>query len=323
MLTPRVAGQPRPGNLTTIPSRVDLHCHTIASDGRLTSKELVDRASTQGIQVLAITDHDTTEAIPAALYQAQHCGITLVPGVEVSTLSGQDEIHLLGYFVDPEHLELQTLLARMREARQERAQEMLARLAKLGLSIEWARVLEKSGGGGSIGRPHVAETLLEAGHVSSYDEAFDLWIGRGRPAYVERYKLEPEEAVQLVSRSGGLAVLAHPYIYDRQRKQKAGLDLKRWLPRLRNAGLEGLEIYYPNYPRRASRHLLALAVQHGLLITGGSDFHGGILGNGLGNVAVPWAAWEGLQRRYRLSRPRPSGQIQAQVGQVQSLTPIG
>jgi predicted metal-dependent phosphoesterase TrpH len=143
--------------------------------------------------------------------------------------------------------------------------------------------------------------LLEAGHVSSYDEAFDLWIGRGRPAYVERYKLEPEEAIQLVRRSGGLAVLAHPYIYDRQGEQKTGLDLKRWLPRLRDAGLEGLEIYYPNYPRRTSRHLLALAIQHGLLITGGSDFHGGILGNGLGNVAVPWAAWEGLQRRHRMS----------------------
>ena len=161
------------------------------------------------------------------------------------------------------------------------------------------------GGGGSIGRPHVAATLLEAGHVSSWDEAFDLWIGRDRPAYVERYKLSPEDAIQLLRGSGGLAVLAHPYIYNRYGDRKLGLDLKRWLPRLSEAGLAGIEVYYPNYPRRACRELLALAIQHGLLVSGGSDFHGGMLGNGLGNVAVPWAVWEGLARAYRAKQSRP------------------
>jgi predicted metal-dependent phosphoesterase TrpH len=289
----------------------------------LTSEELVTRAADLGIEVLAITDHDTTEGIPSALAAAQQRGIILVPGVELSAVSGREEIHLLSYFVDTEHPDLQALLARTREARWDRAQKMLVRLAELGLPIEWQRLVEVSGGGGSIGRPHVATTLLEAGHVSSYDEAFNLWIGRDRPAYVERYKLTPEEAIHLVRKSGGLPVLAHPYVYSRNGECKAGLDLERWLPRLRAAGLEGLEVYYPNYPRRTSRHLLALAIRHGLLITGGSDFHGGVFGNGLGNVAVPWAAWEGLERRHRLQRARLARQVKAPTRSKQSLTPTG
>ena len=281
------------------------------------------RAARLGIEVLAITDHDTTEAIPAALAEAQRWGITVVPGVEISTISGQEEIHLLGYFVDQEDRELQALLARTREARWERAQQMLARLSRLGLPIEWERVVEISRGSGSIGRPHVAATLMDAGHVSSYEEAFDLWIGRGRPAYVERYKLTPEDAIDLVKKSGGLPVLAHPYIYSRSGQQKQGLDLTRWLPRLRTAGLEGLEVYYPNYPRRASRHLLALAIQHGLLITGGSDYHGGMLGNGLGNVAVPWAAWEGMERRHRLTKAGATHRPPPRTQKVQRVVPNG
>jgi hypothetical protein len=239
--------------------------------------------------------------------------VVLVPGVEISAVSGREEIHLLGYFVDPDHAGLQTLLSRAREARRTRARKMLNRLAELGLPVEWDRLVEVSGGSGSIGRPHVATTLLEAGHVSSYDEAFDLWIGRGGPAYVERYKVLPEEAVGILRRGGGLPVLAHPYIYSRDGQRRLGLDLKHWLPRLRDAGLEGIEVYYPNYPREARRHLLDLAVQYGLLITGGSDFHGGMLGNRLGSVAVPWAAWEGLERRHMLAQARRSGETQAPV----------
>ena len=288
--------------MTTIQSRVDLHSHTTASDGSLSAEELVARAASLGIEVLAITDHDTTDAVPTALAEARRRDITLVPGVEISTVSGREEIHLLGFFVDIDNPELQALLARTREARRTRAQKMLARLAKLGLPLEWGRLVEVSSGSSSIGRPHVAATLLEAGHVSSYSEAFDLWIGRDRPAYVERYKLSPEEAIRLIRGSGGLAVLAHPYIYNRKGECKAGLDLPRWLPRLRDAGLEGLEVYYPHYARAVSRRLLALAVEHGLLIAGGSDYHGGMLSNGLGSINVPWAAWEGLQRRMQSRR---------------------
>jgi predicted metal-dependent phosphoesterase TrpH len=268
----------------------------------LTPEELVARAASLGIEVLAITDHDTTEGLPGAMAAGRRCGVTVVPGIEISTLSGNEEIHLLGYFVDVQDEALQATLARTQATRRERARKMVARLTSLGLPIEWERLLELAGESGSIGRPHVAMTLLEAGHIDSWEEAFSRWIGRDCPAYVERYKLSPEEAIQLVRRSGGLPVLAHPYIYSRSGECKKGLDLKQWLPRLRKAGLVGIEIYYPNYPRRTSQRLLTLAIRHGLLISGGSDFHGGPMGNGLGSVAVPWAAWEGLSRRQRSVR---------------------
>jgi len=287
--------------LTTISSRVDLHSHTTASDGGLAPQDLVARAASLGIEVLAITDHDTTTGVPAALAEARRRNIVVVPGVEISALSGREEIHLLGYFVDIENEELQSFLGRTRIARRERAEKMLARLAQLGLAVKWERVVELAGEEGSIGRPHVATSLLEAGLISSWAEAFDRWIGRGCPAYVERYKLTPEEAITLVRASGGLPVLAHPYIYNRKGERKKDLDLKHWLPRLVEAGLAGIEVYYPNYPRRVSRSLLELALRYGLMISGGSDFHGGPMTNGLGSVDVPWAAWEGLERRHRLS----------------------
>lgn len=257
------------------------------------------RAASLGVKVLAITDHDTIDGLPAAQKEAQRWEITVVPGVEVSTLSGREEIHLLGYFVDPDGAELRALLGRTREARRERARQMVDRLAGLGMPVAWERLLELAGEGSVIGRPHVAMSLLEAGHVSSWDEAFEFWIGRGRPAYVERYKLAPEDAVALVRRNGGLPVLAHPYVYGRNGEKKRDMDLKHWLPRLQRAGLAGIEVYYPNYPRRVRRRLLALAAGHGLAVTGGSDFHGGPIGSSLGQVAVPWAAWESLERKHR------------------------
>jgi predicted metal-dependent phosphoesterase TrpH len=270
--------------------------------------------------VLAITDHDTTAGVPAALEAARHWNsastsqsrgeITVVPGVEISTISGREEIHLLGYFVDLDNADLQALLVHTRERRRERAEQMLVRLAQLGLPLEWDRLLAHTGQDRSIGRAHVAMALLEAGHVSSFDEAFNLWIGRDCPAYVERLKISPEDAIRLVRKSGGIPVLAHPYIYTRSGEFKTGLDLKRWLPRLCSAGLMGIEAYYPHYPHRITRRLLMLSIHYGLLITGGSDFHGkatpaqgaGTIDHGLGSVAVPYIVWEGLERRYRLDR---------------------
>jgi hypothetical protein len=268
----------------------------------MSPQELVTLSVALGLEVVAVTDHDTTSAVPAALEAAAHADLTIVPGVEISTISGQEEIHILGYFVDLDNPELQGLLERTRQARLERAEEMLDRLAGLGFPIEWERLMEKSGGSHSIGRPHVAATLLEAGYVSSWDEAFELWIGRGRPAYVERFRLPPEEAIRLVRWARGLPVLAHPYFFSANGECRAALDLARWLPRLRAAGLAGIEIYYPNYTRGASRQLLDLALKHGLLISGGSDCHGGMPGSRLGSVTVPWAAWEGLARRHELTK---------------------
>ena len=271
------------------------------------------RAANQGLKVVGITDHDTTAGVAAALAAGRAHDVIVVPGVEISALTGSEEVHLLGYFVDLHNPDLQAVLARMCEARRDRAREMLARLADLGLSLDWDRLLEAAGGGGAIGRPHVAMALLEAGHIESWEEAFERWIGRDCPAYVERYKLSPEEAIDLVCRSGGLPVLAHPYIYSRQGERRHGLNLKSWLPRLREAGLAGVEVYYPNYPREASRYLLSLAIKHRLAITGGSDFHGGNAGSVLGSVYVPWAAWQGLLHRYQLAGRRRADQAEVQL----------
>ncbi len=267
--------------------------------------------------MLAITDHDTTVGVPAALDAARRWNsgaasraqgkITVVPGVEISTISGREEIHLLGYFIDLDNVDLQALLVRTRERRRERAEQMLARLTQLGLPLELDRVLAQSGHDRSIGRAHVAMALLEAGHVGSIDEAFNLWIGRDRPAYVERYKISPEDAIRLVRNSGGIPVLAHPYTYTRNGDLKTGLDLKRWLPRLWEAGLLGIEAYYPHYPHRITRRLLTLAIRYDLLITGGSDFHGKALDNGLGSVAVPTIVWKGLEHRRRFGGVEQAG----------------
>jgi len=298
--------------MLTIQNRVDLHCHTTASDGNVSPEALVARAASQGLKVVAITDHDTTAGVEAAAASARMHDLTVVPGVEISAVAGNQEVHLLGYFVDVHNAGLQAMLARTCEARRERAREMLERLAGLGLPLDWERLLAVTGGGDAIGRPHVAMALLEAGHIETWEEAFEYWIGRDCPAYVERYKLSPENAISLVRRSGGLPVLAHPYIYSRQGERRHGLNLKSWLPRLTEAGLAGIEVYYPNYPRETSRHLLSLAVKHRLVITGGSDFHGGNAGSELGSVYVPWAAWEGLLRRHEQAAHRRSQQREVQ-----------
>lgn len=277
---------------------------------------MVAHAASIGVQVLAITDHDTTAGVPAALAAARQHAVTVVPGVEISTISGREEIHILGYFVDIDNRELQSLLVRTREVRAERAQKMLARLDDLGLPVAWDQVMSKAVDGQSVGRTHVAMALLEAGHVASCEEAFTLWIGRDCPAYIERYKLAPEEAIELVRRSGGIPVLAHPYIYSRYGRCKSALDLKHWLPRLQAAGLLGIETFYPHYPHRTSRRLLALAMKYDLLVTGGSDFHGTTIGNGLGNVDVPWPVWKALERRRRLVELGAAGAVSEDTGRL-------
>jgi hypothetical protein len=274
----------------------------------------VAHAASIGVQVLAITDHDTTAGVRAAHAAGRRHGVTVVPGVEISTIAGREEIHILGYFVDVDNQELQSLLVETREVRRERAQKMLARLDDLGLPVAWEQVMSKAADGQSVGRTHVALALLEAGHVGSCEEAFALWIGRDCPAYVERYKLAPEQAIELVRSTGGIAVLAHPYIYSRYGRCKAALDLKHWLPRLRAAGLMGIETFYPHYPHRISRRLLALATTYDLLVTGGSDFHGTAIDNGLGSVDVPWPVWKGLERRRRLIEMGVVGAVPGSTG---------
>lgn len=273
--------------MATKPLRADLHIHTTASDGLLRPEEVVALAAKQGLSAIAITDHDSTEGIDAALAAAAKHGIRVIPGVEISTDVPRGEVHVLGYCLDHHHPELKATLDRMRSSRQRRAQRMVAKLARLGIRISMERVLELAAGG-AVGRPHVAQVMVEAGYVASSSEAFERYIGRTGPAYAEREKMTPEEAVALIARLGGLPVLAHPADIE---------DLEARLPGLLAAGLVGMETYYSEYAPEVIERLVGLAAKHGLIATGGSDFHGGEKAGityELGSGSVPFEAVEQL-----------------------------
>lgn len=265
-------------------SRVDLHLHTTASDGQFSPSELVAMALERNLLAIAITDHDTTAGIDEAWEAARGTGLEVIPGVEISCDVPHEEVHLLGYYFDHHHQALQGKLHAMRDARLRRAKGMLARLTALGLPLPWEMVAELAGDG-SVGRPHIAQSMLKMGYVASTDEAFDLYIGRNGPAYVERYKLGPSDAVSLIEEARGLPVLAHP------------LKVMHFLPSLVEAGLVGLEVYYNGYSPEDIRELAALARKFDLIPTGGSDFHGpDVLDTvEMGGVWVPMESVERLR----------------------------
>lgn len=266
---------------------IDLQCHTTASDGSLTPTELVALAARRGLRIISITDHDTTAGIDEALAAGLRYGIEVIPGVEINTDVPQGEVHVLGYFVDWKDPTLQATLSRLRAGRVGRAQRMVEKLAALGMPISWERV-KAIAGDGAIGRPHVAQALLEAGYVASTAEAFDRFIGRTGPAYVERTRMTPAEATRVIRAARGLPVLAHPVIAGAAEAISEPLDLESLLDELTAAGLVGIEAYYPGYPPEVTQDLLGLALKYGLIATGGSDFHGPGIGHGeLGEVDVP------------------------------------
>jgi predicted metal-dependent phosphoesterase TrpH len=242
---------------------IDLHTHSTASDGLLSPARLVALATERGLRVLALTDHDTTDGLPEAQAAAAAAGLRFIPGVELSTHVEAGEVHVLGYFIDPGHPALRAALAQFRAAREGRAATIVERLTAAGAPIQLERVL--SFASGSIGRPHVARALVEAGHATSINDAFERWLVRGRPGYVERYRLTPPDAVRLIRAAGGVPVLAHPHSAD---------DLPRLLPELVAAGLAGIECYYGDYDDARKRSYLALAARYDLVPSGGTDFHG-------------------------------------------------
>jgi hypothetical protein len=268
---------------------IDLHLHTTISDGLHSPTEIVRMAQREGLRAIAISDHDAVDGIAEAIAAAQGSALEVIPGLEISTDADDLEVHVLGYYIDYTSTELATELAEFREARVARAKKMLEKLAALGVQLSWARVREIAGDG-AVGRPHIALALQEAHYVGSSQEAFDRYLGRGRPAYVSRLKKTPLEAIQLIRKAGGLAVLAHPW----------GLDAL--VGGLARQGLVGLEAYYNGYSTEAVGHLCWLARQHHLLCTGGSDFHGLALlpENRLGQVHVPESCLHALHERQRL-----------------------
>ena len=246
-------------------SGVDLHIHSTASDGRFSPEEIVRKAAEAGLSVIALTDHDTVDGIAPALEAAQkYPQLKMIPGIEISTFVPKGEIHVLGYFIDYTHPELQTALNRMRDSRREQAQAIIARLKDLGMPVEWQRVIEIAGGG-SIGRPHIAQAMLEKGYIASIKEAFDEYIKWGGPAYVERPKVTPPEAAELILKINGLPVLGHPLTIE---------EPEAVIIELNKAGLVGMEVYYKDYTAEERKKLARLAGKYNLIATGGSDYHG-------------------------------------------------
>jgi predicted metal-dependent phosphoesterase TrpH len=261
-------------------SKVDLHVHTTASDGRLTPEDIVHRAAELGLAYLAITDHDTVAGIERALRAgAAFPGLKVIPGLEINTDTQTGEVHILGYYIDYTNQSLESSLDRLRHSREIRAKKIVDNLSGMGIDVSWERVLELAGGG-SVGRPHIAQAMFEGGHIPSLQEAFIKYIGRHGPAYADRERLSPEEAVKLVVMAGGLPVLAHPEDVD---------ELDSFLSSLKQVGLVGMETYYNGYHRDTIEKLVETAERYGLVATGGSDFHG--LGSShetpLGGVEVP------------------------------------
>ena len=243
----------------------DFHTHSTRSDGRLTPTQLVDLAAGRGVRVMALTDHDTLDGLEeAAEAAARHAGFMLVPGVELSCDVPGTEVHMLGLFIDAGNTTFRASLDRLREGRVARGRAITAALERLGVPISWERVQEIAGEA-SIGRPHIAHALLERGHVQTFDEAFDRFIGRNGPAYVERLRLTPPEASRMILDAGGLPVFAHPSFTD---------GYERVATELAQAGVFGMEVYYKHYPPELVAELRALADRVGLFALGGSDFHG-------------------------------------------------
>jgi predicted metal-dependent phosphoesterase TrpH len=267
--------------------QVDLHVHSTASDGKFSPEEIVGKAAGLGLQVMALTDHDSIEGIVPALQAARAFpGLKLIPGVEISTDMPEGQAHVLGYFIDFHGSDLKSALALFRNSREGRAQGMVDKLRDMGMDIEWERVQEIAGEG-SVGRPHIAQALLEKEYISVFNEAFDKYIGQDGPAYVERDKMTPVEAVQLIKLGKGLPVLAHPFTIK---------GPETMIPGLKEAGLIGIEAYYKDYTPDQIDTLVRLAEKHDLVVTGGTDYHGIDNRNEvmLGGVDVPMESVEKL-----------------------------
>jgi predicted metal-dependent phosphoesterase TrpH len=267
---------------------IDLHCHSTASDGTLSPAELVRAADACRLEAVALTDHDTLAGIPAFLEAGRNARVGCVPGVEVASRTPAGEhIHLLGLFVDHANPGLRDLLAGVRRRREERNAELLRRLEEHGYAIDPA-VLGQPAAAQVIGRPHIAAALVEAGYFRHPQEAFDRFLGRGRPGYIPRIVPSPAECLAALRRAGAVTVWAHPMVSNSMTNAK----MNRIAAALREEGLDALEAYYPEHSERNTEVVLTACRQLGLLASGGSDFHGGTmpaiaLGAGRGDLRVP------------------------------------
>ena len=255
-----------------MPATIDLHLHTLASDGRLSPTELVQLVAKQGLETISITDHDSTEGLAEAYEAAKEFPyMRIIPGIEMSADIPGDEVHVLGYFLDYHDVEFQEMLTELRRGRVGRAQVMVEKLVALGKPVEWERVLHFAGDG-TVGRPHIALAMVEAGYFKEPKEAFEEYLGNDGLAYYDRPKLNPTESVAMIRKVGGVPVLAHPTFMN---------DMEAGIASLKKEGLVGMEVYYAQYDDDTVRHLARLAREYDLIPCGGSDYHG------LGNTGEP------------------------------------
>jgi predicted metal-dependent phosphoesterase TrpH len=279
---------------------LDLHLHSTVSDGRLSPTELVQLAHQHAVTTMALSDHDATDGVDTATSVGSSLGMRVIPAIELSTDVPGASIHVLGLFLDHHDPEFQKTLKQFRDARLERAQQMVDALTKLGFPISLERVFEIAGEG-SVGRPHVAQALLEKGYIQTIDEAFDRFIGHGGPAYFEGFRLEPAEGIRLIHSVGGFAAWAHPNELD-------GKDWRTYLPAILEAGIDGMEVYYSksgDYPPEVTAQMLEACAEHNLIPTVGSDFHGfGTLMGPPGCAESPPDLLERLETRVNLLRKR-------------------
>jgi 3',5'-nucleoside bisphosphate phosphatase len=289
---------------------VDLHSHTTASDGTLTPRELVAAAARRGVRVLAITDHDSTDGLREAFDEAARWPpLTIVPGLEINCDVPGAEVHILGYYVDHEAAWFQDFLRAQRVERAARVHRIAARLAELGMPIDPAEVFAIVREG-SPGRPHVAQVMVNRGYVTSVREAFDKYLHANGPANVPRKRLTPADAVRIIRRAHGVPVFAHPGLADRD----------ALVPELVDAGLMGIEAWYAEHSAAQTAHYRELCRQHGLVATGGSDYHGERSGrtNALGHPPVPMSVWEELKDAARSAREQEPGNVQERTQPPQS-----
>ena len=268
---------------------IDLHLHTTASDGRLTPGELVDLAAASGLRVMAVTDHDTTAAVADVQACARGKGLEAVAGIEITAVLAGRDIHMLAYFVDIADAPFQRFLTSQRAVRVARLEAIGARLAELGVPVrlEAALALARLQSSVSVGRPQVARALVAAGHVKDMREAFDRWLGNGRPGFVPRAGHPPVEIIPIVHAAGGIISIAHP----------GRTQIDDELATLRDAGLDAIEVYHSDHDEATTARYAALATELGLLVTGGSDFHDPASSLRPGAVTLPWPHWDRLVAR--------------------------
>ncbi len=274
---------------------VDLHLHTTASDGVRSPSNLVNYAKEKGLQAIAITDHDTIEGLEEAMTEGRKIGFEVIPGIEISAEYSPGSMHLLGYFLDIHHPLLNERLAYLQKARAERNPKIVEGLNRLGIKVTYEDVI-KASGGGQVGRPHFAQVLLERGYVRSIQEAFERFLKKGAPAYHDKFRFKAEEAIHFIQEASGVAVIGHPNTLGANGMS----ELDALLSQLVKEGLKGIEVYYPEHSPAEVATYKFLAEKYGLVMTGGTDYHG-IEGNNLevgvgrGNMKLPYSMVEALK----------------------------